>query len=151
MASLLEGAVTSLAPPTQPELTAPSRRLSFYYQGQIEATTSQLTADLDALSAQLTSLTASPAEPATYPATVPRRLPFTEQLKARVRLHLSGPLPETDRLILIPESLVQWNEKLAYGLDQVQAADVGEIAKAAWAKGKALLPQGGAGEEVAKP
>ncbi|KAL8293052.1 hypothetical protein RQP46_000746 [Phenoliferia psychrophenolica] len=101
--------------------------LSFFYQAQIESTTAQLSADLHDLSNRLTSLVPATAAPASYPTDVPRRLPFSEQLKAR------------------------WNEKLAYGLQSVQEADLAAIAAATYAKGKALLPAADTVKEEAKP
>lgn len=120
------------------------RRISFFYQKDLDATTAKLTADLHELSTRLTSL-APPTEPASFPPS-PRRIPLSEHIKARVRLKCTLLNRATE---LIARN-AQWNEKLAYGLHQVQQASIVDIAAATWAKGRALLPPGGTGTEETK-
>lgn len=63
------------------------RRLTAYYQDEIRRTTESLSTDLHRLSDELVRSAPNPAAQTTSPAqgpVIPQRLPFTEELKARV-------------------------------------------------------------------
>ncbi|GAA5933071.1 uncharacterized protein JCM15063_002287 [Sporobolomyces koalae] len=93
---------------------------TLYYRDQIASTTSKLSHDLDQLSHQLVKSQQVPHEPVRTShgvAMIPKRLPLTEEIKAR------------------------WNEQLANGFESVRSTDWSAVAIKSWQSVKSLTNQ----------
>lgn len=122
----------------------PSRSLTLYYQNEIRRTTDSLSSDLRHLSDQLVRAVPvaqpSVAPPVAQGPVIPQRLPFTEELKARVR----SPSPSLPSSALVLAELTlplrrQWNEQLGNLIHGAQVTDWSAVARNAYSSLRSTL------------